>query len=656
MSRLRAFVAAGAAAVVVTGLTTVATTEIAQASPRPAEVTLGGSVASFTSRTMAIGDVAGSAELSVQLWLKPDVAAAQRFAAAVSTPGSAAFHHYLSPSAYTARFGPTAEQAATVVSWLHIAGFHSVKTDAQRSYVRATAPVSAIDAAFHLTMKLYKPTAKVNAGPYRLFANDRPVSLPASVAADVLGVTGLDNAAPILPLERAGRARDARPAPHSGPNTPCSHYWGQHTESGLPSEFGTTTFPTAVCGYTPAQLRAAYGATSAATGKGQTIALVELGLTPDMFLTLQDYAKHNHITAPAATRYTELKLGKNTCGDPFDIEEQLDVEASYDMAPAANQLVVGGDACDNGDYGLQGLFNADTAILNGDGGHPLASVASNSWESGTEGQPALLTTIEHAYLVRAAAEGVGMYFSSGDSSGTESPASDPDAIAVGGTSLGIGQTGGRLFETGWSTGLTIDEHNKWGAPFEDGAVGGGPSLLWDQPSYQEGVVPASMSAVGGNHPGPVRSVPDISADADIFTGVAVGNLVNTPQGPVYVEEPVGGTSVAAPLVAGMVTAAQQGQATAFGFTDPAFYKMAGTSALTDILPMGSSTPAIDRGALCPTLSGCGIFNHAMGIFDDQSQAMSGYTGQVTAKGYDNMTGVGTPNGAAFIAALRTIYG
>ena len=49
------------------------------------------------------------------------------------------------------------------------------------------------------------------------------------------------------------------------------------------------------------------------------------------------------------------------------------------MAPGAHQLVVGGDSCNEGDFGLQGLFNADLAVL-GTGSHPLATVASNSWE------------------------------------------------------------------------------------------------------------------------------------------------------------------------------------------------------------------------------------------------------------------------------------
>src|SRR5437660_655667 len=78
-------------------------------------------------------------------------------------------------------------------------------------------------------------------------------------------------------------------------------------------------------------------------------------------------------------RYAELSLGRGSeCGDPADIEEQLDVESSYAMAPGVSQLVVGGDSCNTGDFGLQGIFDAVLAVL-GDGSHPLASEESNSW-------------------------------------------------------------------------------------------------------------------------------------------------------------------------------------------------------------------------------------------------------------------------------------
>ena len=60
-------------------------------------------------------------------------------------------------------------------------------------------------------------------------------------------------------------------------------------------------------------------------------------------------------------------------------------------------------------------------------------------------------------------------------------------------------------------------------------------------------------------PCPARSIPDISADADLFTGFDVGELFPGKHGPVFVLPGIGGTSLAAPLVAGMVTDAQQDQ-------------------------------------------------------------------------------------------------
>jgi len=209
-------------------------------------------------------------------------------------------------------------------------------------------------------------------------------------------------------------------------------------------------------------MRAAYGASMRNNGRGQTVSLVELGLAPDMFLALQDYARSDHFVAPSPDRYAELSLGKNTCNDLFKIEEHLDVEISYDMAPGANQLVVGGDDCNNGDFGNQGLLDADIVTIDGTPGshHPLANISSNSWVLGIEGQPPFLINIVHAYLVRAAAQGVGMYFASGDNPGPDAP-DDPFAILVGGTSLGIGSHNQRLFETGWSTGFSRISHGRW---------------------------------------------------------------------------------------------------------------------------------------------------------------------------------------------------
>jgi subtilase family serine protease len=626
----------------------------AMAAPPPGYQPLAGSAVPFTSHSPATGAVAGASRLTIQVWLRSGhPAAAQQYATAVSTPGSKLFHAYLSPDAYTARFGASRTAVRAVESWLRGRGLTAVHADAQRNYVRATGAVSAIDAAFRIQLENYQASASVNAGPYQLHANNRAVSVPTSLSRYILGVTGLDNAAPRLPLmQLPGHSR----GPAAQGTAPCSQYYGQHHISGLPEQFGRTSFPTQLCGYSPQQMRAAYGMNTVNNGRGQTVSLVELGLTPDMFLTLQDYARSAHFTAPSAHRYAELSLGKNTCGDPFDVEEQLDVETSYDMAPAANQLVVGGDSCNNGDFGNQGLFDADLVTIDGLPGsnHPLASISSNSWGPGDDSQPAILTNIMHAYLVRAAAQGVGMYFASGDASGVETP-DDPFAILVGGTSLAIGQHNQRLFETGWSSGRSAIKNGTWVLQREDGATSGGPSLIWAQPGFQHGVVPRALARTApGSRLGLVRSEPDIAADADLFTGFATG-LLRFPKHkpPVLITFPVGGTSMASPLVAGMIADAQQGQHTAFGFTSPVLYRLNGTQAIRDILPSTSGTPGQLRGVVC-NLQFCRA--PSLITFDDQSPRMPGYTGQVTLKGYDNMTGIGAPNGQPFINALRTMAG
>jgi subtilase family serine protease len=631
-----------------------------KAAAEPAAAILPGSAVPFTSHARPTGEVPGSLMLTIQLWLKPDLAAAQQFATAVSTPGSPLFRHYLSPAAYTARFGPSAATVWQAESWLRAEGFTAITADSGRAYVRATAPVSIISAAFRVRLLTYPASASAHASSGPLHANSGPVWLPTSLAGQVEAVTGLDNAAPIVQLAAAGAARgaavrDTGSGGTAGPKVPCSDYYGQQMATGLPEQFGVTSFPTFVCGYSATQMRSAYGANWANTGRGQTIALVEQGLTKDMFLTLQDYARANGMPAPSPERFAELSLGEDTCGDPFDIEEQLDVEASYDMAPGANQLVVAGDSCDTAEEGNQAVYDADVMILDGASGHPLATVASNSWESGTESQPLSQTNLVHSYLIRAAAEGVGMYFSAGDGSGVLEPSIDPYAIAVGGTTLGIGRTGRRLFETGWSTGISQLEDGAWHFIGEDGASGGGPSVYWAQPPYQKGVVPRAL--------GTTRSAPDIAADADPFTGIDVG-LLNFSSGRVtFFQESIGGTSESSPLVAGMVTAAQQGQRIPFGFINPAIYKLNRTSAFYDTLPLTASSPPLYRGVECDLLE---FVNICLGpntatnripsltTFDDQNPKMKGYTGQVTLPGYDNMTGLGVPNGQTFIRDLRIL--
>jgi subtilase family serine protease len=152
MHRTRKIAAVAGAATVVAAMAAAANGP-ALASPRQGPVPLPGSAVPFAAHTMVTGEVASSQRLTIQLWLRPRLAAAASFATAVSTPGNAQFHHYLSPRGYTAQFGPGSSEARRVASWLHGQGFASIHTDSQRDYVRATASVATIDAAFAVRLE-----------------------------------------------------------------------------------------------------------------------------------------------------------------------------------------------------------------------------------------------------------------------------------------------------------------------------------------------------------------------------------------------------------------------------------------------------------------------------------------------------------------------
>jgi len=632
-----------AASVAITGglLATIGTAQAASAL-----TALPGSAAAAATPGAQVGTVPDSQKLSVQVWLRPDVAGATRFADAVSTPGSASFHHYLSPNAYTARFGPSAKQADAVRSWLAKQGLTGVKTSAQRDFVSASGPVSTVESAFHVQMNRYRVTAKGGKSTV-IQSNDRNVSIPTSLTGDVLAVTGMNNTAPL--------AMHTAKSVHAAAAPTCSTYWAQHTATFKPAFRGLTKASLPVCGYSAKQLRAAYGATSKNSGKGQTVALIEVGAPTSMFETLAQYASHNGLPAPKSSSLRQLLIGRgNDCGNEFDIEEQLDSESVYAMAPGAKQLMVEGDGCDQRLQGVQALFDAELAPLTGNGTHPLASIESNSWGiTGGETFPVVYANTAHTINLRAVAEGVGMYFSSGDDPGISVPASDPYSLSVGGTTVGLGAHNNRIFETGWSNNDAELDGKAWydyGIPRD--AAGGGTSLIYAQPAYQKHVVPSSMAHVGSGSHALDRAVPDIAADADPNTGILQGVIEpdkNGNPGP-YQTFVDGGTSLAAPLVAGLVADAQQGQKKAFGFVNPLIYSLYKSAAVHDPLPLTKSTPAQNRAALTPATKD---FPALLSVFDSQLPA---YTDQVTATGYDTMTGIGTPNGGAFITALRNAAG
>mgnify|MGYP003781072169 CR=1 FL=1 len=214
--------------------------------------------------------------------------------------------------------------------------------------------------------------------------------------------------------------------------------------------------------------------------------------------------------------------------------------------------------------------------------------------------------------------------------------------AVGGTSLAVGKGEKYLWETGWGTQkatLAADGKSWTGFPgaFTSGA-GGGTSKTVAEPYYQQGVVPpalAKANSADGN-----RVVPDIAAIADPNTGFLVGQTQTLPDGrtQAYDEYRLGGTSLAAPVVAAVQALAQEAAGKPLGFANPAIYARYGSKAYHDVTdnPTGSGL-AVARVDFVNGYDATGGLSTSVRSLGKDSSLSA-------VKGYDDVTGVGTPAG------------
>ena len=327
-------------------------------------------------------------------------------------------------------------------------------------------------------------------------------------------------------------------------------------------------------------------------------------------------------------------------------EETLDVEAVHAMAPGAHVLFVGGADCLD-----ESLIDAVNKIVDGN----LAQMVSNSYGNlGETGEDAGLRQAWNDTFRQAALEGIGMYFSSGDSGDevdnlghaeADFPASHPLVTAVGGTSLGVSSSDGYLFETGWGTTSSTLTNGAW-TPAPPGdhiyGSGGGTSLFYAQPDYQKNVVPKKLAKANGGKP--ARVVPDVSLVGDPNTGMLVGQTQTFPDGTVkYSEYRIGGTSLSSPLMAGVMALADQQAGHPHGFANPALYAQYGTPAYRDTVAPDQPI-AVVRNDFVNSVDATGGIKTTLRTFD-QTQSLH------TTPGYDDVTGVGSPNGQRFLAAL-----
>ncbi len=212
--------------------------------------------------------------------------------------------------------------------------------------------------------------------------------------------------------------------------------------------------------------------------------------------------------------------------------------------------------------------------------------------------------------------------------GADYPASSPHVVAVGGTKLTLSETGARQSETVWNEDPSPEGGN-------EGAGGGGCSTQFSAPAWQLEV--ADWASVGcGTGAQAKRAVADVAADADPYTGVAVyDSLPYEAQGKATVLRwvPIGGTSVASPIVASMFAIA--GGSHEAEYPARTLYSHLGESSLYDVTGGGNGS--------CN-----GLYSACSGSMSPLSPFDCGEAVLIcnAAPGYDGPTGVGAPNGLA----------
>jgi subtilase family serine protease len=336
-------------------------------------------------------------------------------------------------------------------------------------------------------------------------------------------------------------------------------------------------------GYGPSQLQSAYNLTSAsaADGSGRTIAVVDAFDDPTAASDLATYRSSAGL--PAVPSFEKLNQNGQTsplpaeapASDDWTLEESLDLDMASAICPLCKIVLV--EATNDSGTGLDVAENAAAGV---------AGYISNSWGGNEASSDTTLDSSDFNH------PGDVITASAGDSDfGVIYPATSPNVVAVGGTSLSTASNSRGWTEKVWNT-----------TPGSEG-TGSGCSTVEPQPSWQTALGLSGCTKRIDN---------DVAADADPNTGVAVYDTSNGNGG----WNEVGGTSASSPMLAAMYALAGNAG------TTPADDIYTHTSNFFDVTTgnNGSCSPAF----LC-----------------------------TAETGYDGPTGIGTPDGITGLVAGTT---
>jgi kumamolisin len=502
-----------------------------------------------TAYTASIGPAASGTELDLELPLVADDAGLARFATAVSTPGSTQYGHFLSVEALAARFGARAGVGDAVAHFLRAAGARNVSIDTVGQFVSATMTVAAAQRTFATRLARFAAAdGQTYIAPSGLAhsASAQP-PLPSALRGRITGVVGLDTqslvgsgAKPAITgrvSTPADFARLAAGGARAAAAQPSSAYLPRSgSAKGCSGARGTSSF-------TPNQYLTAYGYqglhNSGLDGQGERAALIEIDgfRSSDIKGFVRCFAlPYPHVSVhPVGGLRRPLAPGGETT---------LDLELMTAAAPRLSAIYV---------YESQGtaghVLHAYSAAL-ARGRRPQVISASlgicellavqSMGRPGINGIERILST--------AAASGVSVLASAGDQGSSSCvqfghikhrlavsyPASSPWVTAVGGTNVLLSQSNHIKGEVVWN-----DTEN---AP---DAGGGGASMLFGRPRFQ-----AAM-------PVAARVVPDVSMLSDLAPGYAILCTVRGADCGHGGWTGEGGTSAAAPLLAGGIALVDQ---------------------------------------------------------------------------------------------------
>jgi Pro-kumamolisin, activation domain/Bacterial Ig-like domain (group 1) len=521
----------------------------------------------------------------------------------VYDPASPSFRKFLTQVQLTERFGPSKRAYDDVLSFLRSQNLTLSEGSANRMTMTVRGMRSDAERAFATRVDHYA------IGEQKFFANASDPALPADIAAYVQAVNGLSNLATPKPLldhlpdTQANRALWYALCANQAVNGGPSAYTGGALAffkillgevvfylslldsllniAGAADQSSNGTgaqYAKCVNQYNKKYHYSLIGgkdppppAWQAADGTGQTV-----GLTAFDSFVQSDVANYITLMGEAAGSIANVSQvhvnGGATLGSNQD-EVLLDIASVLTAAPGAKIVVYDAPFTGAG-TSFQTLFNA---MINGG-----VDIISNSWAY-CENQTTLadVQSID-TILQGAAASGISVFSGSGDRGSTclngsanvaHVPATSPHITAVGGTSTQ--QYPGFTFgtETWWD--------NSGDTP-PGGQGGYGVSRFFSRPGYQDGMTSSAM-----------RSIPDVAAAADPKSGIMIcqASAGGCPTGARY-----GGTSMSAPLWAGLTALLNQTQGTNLGFLNPQIYPYANTDAFHDATALSSDFAHVGLGS------------------------------------------------------------